>query len=145
MRDLHPARELLFAGESLSAGSLAVAWVYTETASVYDRPNGQRLRGEVRTQFERLSVLETAERGGRRWFRVGERAWVSATGCSCAEAELAGTTAPERRCCAVNMMTEVSFPATILVRSIDVSHAGECRLKLAARWAIDPMMRWAIQ
>jgi len=77
MRDLSPARTFLFAGESLSGGALAVAWVFTETAPLYDAPRGRRIPGAVRTQFEQLSVLETATRGDRRWFRVGKRQWVS--------------------------------------------------------------------
>lgn len=77
MRDLSPARALLFAGEPLPGGSLGVAWVYTDSSPVYETPGGRRVAGESRTQFERLDVLETVVRGGRRWLRVGDRRWVS--------------------------------------------------------------------
>jgi hypothetical protein len=77
MRDLGPARALPFQGAELADGKLGVAWVYESHADVYDKPGGQKRHDEVHPQWERLDVRETVERGGRRWFRISERSWVS--------------------------------------------------------------------
>jgi hypothetical protein len=76
MRDLSPAKSFLFRGADVASSS-SVAWVYEEEAHVFDAPGGRRLRGESRVRFERLDVLETLERARRRWFRIGDRRWVS--------------------------------------------------------------------
>jgi lipoprotein-anchoring transpeptidase ErfK/SrfK len=76
MRDIHPARELLFEGEELD-GSLDIAWVYQETADVYAAPGGRRVAREAHSRFVALEVLETRERFGKRWFRIGDAQWVS--------------------------------------------------------------------
>ena len=77
MRDLIPARRVEFSGQPLEDGSLAVAWVHNTSAPVYESPGGRRAHAPPRSQFDRLIVLETAKRGPHRWFRVGERQWVS--------------------------------------------------------------------
>lgn len=77
MRDLGPARALPLQGAELADGSLNVAWVFEDHADVYDRPGGTRLSSEVRPQWEQLALLETVVKKDRRWFRIGERRWVS--------------------------------------------------------------------
>ncbi|MFO0568349.1 MAG: L,D-transpeptidase [Polyangiaceae bacterium] len=77
MRDLGPARALPLRGAELEGGKLDVAWVYEDRAAVYDKPGGSKLRSEVRPQWETLAVLDTVERRGHRWFRIGEQRWVS--------------------------------------------------------------------
>jgi hypothetical protein len=77
MRDLTPAQPTTFHGEELTGTTLDVGWVYTPTATVYASPGGRRLAGQVRSQFERLSILETRVRAQRRWFRIGAAQWVS--------------------------------------------------------------------
>jgi lipoprotein-anchoring transpeptidase ErfK/SrfK len=76
MRDLSPARTFLFQGETLN-GELDIAWVHTSRAALHASPDGARVDGQVRVQFEALRVLETATRNQRRWFRIGEALWVS--------------------------------------------------------------------
>jgi len=77
MRDLGPARALPLRGAELGDGALNVAWVYEDRADVYDKPGGTRLKTEVRPQWEQLAVLETVTKKDKRWFRIGERRWVS--------------------------------------------------------------------
>jgi len=76
MRDLGAARPLMFHGTELKR-SLEVAWVVSDAARVYDKPEGKLLSAEHLTHFEELPLLETQERRGRRWFRIGERRWAS--------------------------------------------------------------------
>ena len=76
MRDLGAARPAMFRGTELT-GSLAVAWVATDETKVYEKPQGKLLPGQRIARFEELSVLETQRRGGRRWFRIGERRWTN--------------------------------------------------------------------
>jgi hypothetical protein len=76
MRDLSPARTFLFEGETLD-GKLDVAWVYTPRATLYAAPEGARVDGQVRVQFEALRVLEVVTRKQRRWFRIDDALWVS--------------------------------------------------------------------
>ncbi len=76
MRDVRAAREFLFQGESMD-GQLDVAWVYQDTADVYAKPGGLRVKREAYPRFLALKVLETREHWGRRWFRVGDEQWVS--------------------------------------------------------------------
>lgn len=77
MRDLGPARALPLEGAELADGKLDVAWVHAEHADVYDKPGGNRVKDEVRPQWERLAVLDVVEKNKKRWFRIGERRWVS--------------------------------------------------------------------
>jgi len=77
LRDLTPAREQLFSGTELPEGRLDVGWVYTDSAPVHDRPGGTTIRGEVRTRFEAIHVLEQKTHHGRKWYRIGEARWLS--------------------------------------------------------------------
>jgi hypothetical protein len=77
MRDLGPARPSPFHGEEIADGKLDFGWVYEESAKVYKSPNGSSIQGEVRTQWQKLTVLETVTKQKRRWFRIGEGQWVS--------------------------------------------------------------------
>ena len=77
LRDLAPAREPLFSGEELPEGQLDIGWVYADSAPVYEQPGGKRIRGEALTHFESVRVLESRERQGRRWYRIGEARWLS--------------------------------------------------------------------
>ena len=77
MRDLGAAHALPFQGTELRDGKLDVAWVFESHADVYAKPGGSKLSGEVHPQWERLDVLETLEKRGHRWFRVGDGRWVS--------------------------------------------------------------------
>jgi hypothetical protein len=76
MRDLGAARPSLFHGSELSGG-LDLGWVVADSAPVYEKPGGRRLPHAVRTQFEKVTVLETVTRHHHRWFRVGEGQWMS--------------------------------------------------------------------
>jgi len=53
-----------------------VIWITADGAPVYEQPAGRRTRRNIERLTE-LRVLETAERAGRRWFRIGEAEWVS--------------------------------------------------------------------
>jgi lipoprotein-anchoring transpeptidase ErfK/SrfK len=77
MRDLTPAGTVQFSGEELTDGRLNLGWVYRDTAPVYSSPGGRRIPGEVRTKFERVTILQTKKRAGRRWFRIANAKWVS--------------------------------------------------------------------
>jgi len=77
MRDLAPARTQLFSGEELPEGRLDIGWVYTDSATVHERPGGRRVSGEVRTRFESVAILESVQRHGRHWYRVGTDRWLS--------------------------------------------------------------------
>ncbi|MCC6668447.1 MAG: L,D-transpeptidase [Polyangiaceae bacterium] len=76
LRDLGPARALPLQGAELEGGRLNVAWVFEDHAAVYEKPGGTRLKSEVRPQWERLEVLDTVVKKGRRWFRIGDGRWV---------------------------------------------------------------------
>jgi hypothetical protein len=77
MRDLGPARPSSFHGEEITDGKLEFGWVYEESARVYSSPGGSAISGEVRTQWQKLPVLEEKTREKRRWFRIGDKQWVS--------------------------------------------------------------------
>lgn len=76
MRDLGPARPLAFHGVELE-GTLDVGWVVVDTARPYERPGGRQIDGEPHVRFEQFTVLETKRQQGHRWFRIGERRWLS--------------------------------------------------------------------
>jgi hypothetical protein len=76
MRDLTPARTLLFEGAEL-AGSLEVAWVRAESTPAYDAPGGKRLAGQAFVRFEKLHVVDEKNVGGRRWLRLKQGSWVN--------------------------------------------------------------------
>ncbi|MEZ4220748.1 MAG: L,D-transpeptidase [Polyangiaceae bacterium] len=76
MRDLSPARPFAFHGQELK-GKLDVGWVYQHSADVYEEPGRRRVHGETHAEFVALPILETVEREKHRWFRIGEKRWVS--------------------------------------------------------------------
>ncbi len=76
MRDLGAAQPSLFHGSELS-GKLDLGWVVVDSAHLYEKPGGRRLRHAVRTRFEKIAVLDTQERHGHRWFRVGDDEWMN--------------------------------------------------------------------
>jgi hypothetical protein len=75
MRDLSPARPLNFSGVKLE-GALDLGWVNADTTPVFVSPAGERAKNDVRTRFERVSVLENRKAGGSAWIRIGERQWL---------------------------------------------------------------------
>jgi hypothetical protein len=76
MRDLRPARPSSLLGIELREGDTALGWTYTDTAPLYDRPGGRRLPNEHLTRQTLVRFLESAEQGGRHWFRVGTGRWL---------------------------------------------------------------------
>jgi hypothetical protein len=74
MRDLIPVGPAEFRGFELD-GALDVVWVTADSAPVYEKPAGRRTVRRYRLLGFR--VLETAERGGQRWLRVGDGEWLN--------------------------------------------------------------------
>jgi lipoprotein-anchoring transpeptidase ErfK/SrfK len=75
MRDLVEARPSPFSGAFLK-GPLDVGWVVVDTTPVYAAPAGDRVRNEIRTRFEQITVLEKRKAGGGHWFRIGDQKWL---------------------------------------------------------------------
>jgi len=76
MRDLSPVAPIAFHGREL-AGTLAVAWVTSQTALASVAP-GKALDPKLKlTRFQTLSVLEERKLAGHRWFRYAVDAWLS--------------------------------------------------------------------
>ncbi len=80
MRDVGPARAFAFQGETLppDATSIPFAWVINDRARVFSRPNVTALTSAARVRFEIVPVLEEAESNLRKFFRVGDNAWIAA-------------------------------------------------------------------
>jgi L,D-transpeptidase catalytic domain len=74
LRDLRRAATPRFQGTPLE-GSLDVAWVSVDKATLRKAPGGAPTRALVPRQT-RLRVLETREVGGKRWLRVGADEWL---------------------------------------------------------------------
>lgn len=80
MRDLGPARSFAFQGETLphDATSIPIAWVVTDRARVFSKPNALAITSITKARFELVPVLEEAESNRRKFFRIGENAWIAA-------------------------------------------------------------------
>jgi hypothetical protein len=80
MRDLGPARAFAFQGEVLppDAASIPIAWVVNDRARVFSRPSALALTSATRARFEIVPVLEEAESNLRKFFRIGDNAWIAA-------------------------------------------------------------------
>ncbi|HEY3664632.1 MAG TPA: L,D-transpeptidase [Polyangiaceae bacterium] len=76
MRDLNPVVPLGFHGRELD-GSLAVAWVVGSNVLGSHAANGPRDRSLKLATFQELNVLEEQTIGAHRWFRYGDKAWIS--------------------------------------------------------------------
>ena len=81
MRDLGPARPFAFHGEEItsapSGGELPFGWVLARRARLYRKQGSSFLAsGHSRARFDRVSVLEHAERFGTRYARVDEQHWI---------------------------------------------------------------------
>lgn len=74
MRDLIPASPIPFQGARFSSD---LAWVVRDAAPVYSSP-GYRRRAATLERLTAVQVLEEQGRGGVRYVRVGERAWLRA-------------------------------------------------------------------
>lgn len=74
MRDLRPANPLPTLAIEVD-GALNVGWVYVESAPVHASPGGRRKR-EERPRFSTFDCLETVTHHRRRWYRIGDDAWL---------------------------------------------------------------------
>ncbi|HEY8942903.1 MAG TPA: L,D-transpeptidase, partial [Polyangiaceae bacterium] len=72
MRDLRPARVVTYEGSTFTPD---LAWVIREAATTYASPGGTR-RSPPLQRLTAVRVLEEVERGGVRYARVGEGAWL---------------------------------------------------------------------
>lgn len=80
MRDLGPARTFAFQGEALApdAASIPLAWVINDHARVLAKPSAFAATAATKARFELVPVLEEAESGRSKFFRIGEGAWIAA-------------------------------------------------------------------
>lgn len=76
LRDLRPARALVFRGYDVEDGKLDKGWVVADGATRYDAPNGRRLDGAPKPRFELVSMLEVRKTRHRSWVRIGEGEWL---------------------------------------------------------------------
>jgi hypothetical protein len=80
MRELVPARPFLFHGEIVAGGTLDVAWVNAEKASVYASDKADKATG-TRVRFEKVRVREEKGTGEKLMLRVeegGASGWMKA-------------------------------------------------------------------
>lgn len=77
LRDLRRVNPPGFRGATVD-DALQVAWVNVDKAQLRKAPGGPP-RGETLPRQTRLTPLESAELGGKRWLRVGEQAWLAAS------------------------------------------------------------------
>jgi hypothetical protein len=59
------------------SGEQNVAWVVSERAFAYSKPQGLRIPNRVWERLTRFDVLETRELNGKRWARVGDDMWLN--------------------------------------------------------------------
>jgi len=76
LRDLRPARPLVFRGYDVEGGKLDKGWVVADAAARYDAPNGRKLAGAPKPRFELVPVLEAKTAKQREWIRIGDGEWL---------------------------------------------------------------------
>jgi lipoprotein-anchoring transpeptidase ErfK/SrfK len=79
MRDLGPARSFAFQGETLPADatSIPIAWIVSDHARVFSKPNALAITSATKARFELVPVLEEVESNRRTFLRIGENAWIA--------------------------------------------------------------------
>jgi L,D-transpeptidase catalytic domain len=79
VRDLRPAKPLVFRGYEVEKGLLDRGWVVTDTAERYAEPNGHRLGGASRRRFDIVTVAEVEMVKKRSWVRTADGDWLDAS------------------------------------------------------------------
>jgi hypothetical protein len=76
LRDLRPARPLVFRGYDADSGKLDKGWVVVDSAERFSEPNGRRLESPARKRFEVVTAAETRTVNKHTWVRTDEGDWL---------------------------------------------------------------------